>query len=66
MKLNQASTNRTGTNFTSETAPKLFNPNGDIVPTLMSKEGAALASVTAPSSALVVSNKSTAAVKGEK
>jgi hypothetical protein len=63
VKLNQPVTNVTGTNFSSETAPKTFNPNGETVPVLMSKEGEALASVTAPSSAFVLQNKSTAAVK---
>jgi hypothetical protein len=63
VKLNQPVTNVTGTNFTSKTAPKTFNPNGETVPVLMSAEGKSLADVTAPSSAFVLSNKSTPAVK---
>jgi hypothetical protein len=69
MKLNQSSSNVTGTNFATveQTTKKSTTrwpgfPGSD---QLMSAEGAALASVTAPSSAFVLQNKSTAAVKKE-
>jgi hypothetical protein len=72
MKLNnQSTTNTIGTNFSSETSPHFTHGEAELswiakTPTLMSKEGEALVRVTAPSSAFVVSNKSTAAVKETK
>jgi hypothetical protein len=56
MKLNQGSTNRTGTNFTSDSTNHNSNPNGE-TPVLMSEAGRKLAAKTAPPSGFVVKEK---------
>lgn len=53
----------TGTVFTSASTNHNSNPNGAVVPTMMSAAGQKLASVSAPGNSYEIHTKSTAAVK---